>query len=351
MMYQNSSTFSFKGGRYLVCLAVALIATLGAAFGFSYYGAAHGLVDHPYQVNYRFQLDKIERSRPIETLFVGDSSLGAMLDTEVWAQLSNRSALHLALTGSDGYAGSLNMARRSLDRLRPRNLVIVHTLDMMTRDVAYVGFLQTNPEPRDEVGIPLYSRVIERFQLYTSRELVVGTVRGLMGKALGTPPTQMGKEYILLPAISGAPTETGLSKPPILSEREINPRKITFLRQLGTLCRARTLNCIYAHGPLYDEVCRASQAYLHAVQRHILSTGIDLVEGTPVCVPRSELGDAIDHVKQDLKAHYTKRYYELIAPYLDADMSQGPPSAGVEGRTARAVGNAIASPARVRGDR
>jgi hypothetical protein len=318
MTSQNSSTFSFDSGRYLAGLAAGLVAILGIFFSISYYGVDRGLIDHPYQANYRFQLAKIERSAPVETLFVGDSSLGAMMDSEVWIQHSGQPSLHLALTGSDGYAGSLNMVRRSVDRLRPRNVVIVHTLDMMTRDVAYLGFLQSNPDPASERDIPLYSRIVERFLLYVSREFIVGTLRGSVRRILGQPTTHMGLEYIRLPDVSGASAEIRHGRHPALDERAINPEKSHFLEQLVKLCNTRTLNCVYAHGPIYDEVCRTSQAFIRAVDRHIRGTGIKVAEGTPVCVPRTELADTIDHVRQDIKAQYTARYYRQVAPYLDS---------------------------------
>ncbi|MEQ9639386.1 MAG: hypothetical protein RIM84_05115 [Alphaproteobacteria bacterium] len=44
----------------------------------------------------------------------------------------------------------------------------------------------------------------------------------------------------------------------------------------------------------------------------IEALGLPVVEGTPVCLPVTDVGDAKDHVAPPLKADYTLHYYRLL---------------------------------------
>ena len=57
--------------------------------------------------------------------------------------------------------------------------------------------------------------------------------------------------------------------------------------------------------------------------------GLEPVPGTPVCLPRSALGDTVDHVAPRLRTAATRTYFALLRPYLaeadrSADAGSGP---------------------------
>ena len=316
MTSPSSFTFSSSPGTYLRWLLAAIFIGVALACSVSWLGEKFNLIDHRFYVNYHFQLSKLNDSASIDTLFVGDSSLGALLDVDAWSQLRGKPGQHLALTGSYGYAGSLNMLRHRLVGGRPRNVVIFHAVDMMTRQPAFLGYLQTLPEAAEIRDVPLLARIVDQFEFYFSRDIFVGTLRGVWHKLNGRTNNYLGKDYIRIKNVVGAPDQIGSGEHVVFSPAEIDPQKTLFLKHLAALCRAEHVNCIYAHGPIYEQICETSQAYLQDVSALIESAGLDVLPGTPVCVPRGELADTIDHVRQDLKTRYTRRYHDLLRPYL-----------------------------------
>lgn len=312
----SSSTFSSSPALYLRWLFVTVSLVVTIVVGTSWLGEKFNLIDYGYFKNYHLQLSKLESSTAIDTLFVGDSSLGALLDIDVWSQSRGKPSQHLALTGNYGYAGSLNMLQRRLIGARPRNVVIFQTFDMLTRAPAYLGYLQTLPDNVEVRGVPLQVRITEQFKFYFSREMFISTLRGILNDLIGRRHNYLGKGYALIPNETGAPGEIVPGKKFEYLPAAINPEKLVFLKQLATLCNAEKLNCVYAHGPVYERVCETSQTYLNAVSTLIKSTGLKVVAGTPVCVPQGELANTIDHIRQDLKTLYTHRYLELLKTYL-----------------------------------
>lgn len=55
-------------------------------------------------------------------------------------------------------------------------------------------------------------------------------------------------------------------------------------------------------------------AYQAALADAVRAVGLTMVEGTPLCMPIDQVGDAADHVKPDFKDEYTRRYFAIIVP-------------------------------------
>ena len=75
------------------------------------------------------------------------------------------------------------------------------------------------------------------------------------------------------------------------------------------LCRRQNRNCIYAHGPAYDQACKTLADYLQALTKRVRRAGLMVARGAPVSVPRGPLGNTMFHVRQNLKADYTQKYH------------------------------------------
>jgi hypothetical protein len=96
---------------------------------------------------------------------------------------------------------------------------------------------------------------------------------------------------------------------------------VRFLGRIAKLCAESGLRCLYAHGPTLDAICAASGAYLQEISARVRDAGLTVVEGTPVCLPPEHVGDSPDHVRPDRKQLYTRRYFDLMAPYLGPSSS------------------------------
>ena len=60
----------------------------------------------------------------------------------------------------------------------------------------------------------------------------------------------------------------------------------------------------------------ASVPAVRAVWLEVAAAGLQLVDPQPIVLPEGETGDAINHVRPDLRAAYTEKIYREIAPLL-----------------------------------
>ena len=300
---------------YLAFIALGSVATVALVLFFSVLSFRNDLVDTMNSRILHFQIGKLENAGEFDTLFVGDSSLGALLDTATWEHLSGRPTLQVALTGSYGYAGSHGMIRRAITRNRPVNIVLIHASDMMSRNVAPMGHVLARPVD-DPPKLSGYAMTRTWLSFHLNSGVLAGALKGAFKRALGLPDTRIAGGYLRLRDEIGAAAEVNSRRYADLRPDSVKNNKTQFLQEIRDLCEAEGTNCIYAHGPVYDGACRAIAEFLDAANRQIRDAGFEPVAGTPVCVPQEDLADTIDHVRPDRKAHYTERYYRLVSPYL-----------------------------------
>jgi hypothetical protein len=93
---------------------------------------------------------------------------------------------------------------------------------------------------------------------------------------------------------------------------------VKYLHKIVSLCREKSLNCFYVHGPLADPRCSRSAAYFSRSDALIEDSGIRVVRGTPLCMKTEEVGNTLDHVRPNKKAEFTRRYFQAMAIELDA---------------------------------
>ena len=316
-MSRNLSTFNSKVAAYGALTAGLAVIWLMLTLTAGVLSDKLGLTDEQWTVNYRFQLEKLDGASSAETLFVGDSSLGALMDTPTWQSLHGRPSIQLALSGNYGVAGSYNMIRRAYAKLQPKNVVIVHSVDMMTRSVADLGYLQTLPEGAPADDISFMARWQTPLRFYLSDDSLLNALRGLTQNGPGRRLDYIETEWARLPDDVGAPGDIDPRGEPGFHPDQFVPDKMTFLKKIAAFCREKGANCVFAFGPVYNEVCRKSKAYLARVQDAIAATGLTVATETPICVSRHDLADTIDHVRQDRKKHYTAVFYDRLSRHLE----------------------------------
>jgi hypothetical protein len=271
----------------------------------------HGAVV-PYQVLLAHQLKKLELPTP-STVFLGDSSLGNAISVARWQELSQDSALNLALTGSYGYVSSYNFLRRVLERGRPKNVVIMQAVDLPTRSFSQLAFDLTKPE----------GNALQRLSR-DWRETMNFTQLGTVARALFSPdgtkkadPFDAGEEvtivddYIL--QVSVAPRSRQKKR---IDAQRVSTQNMEYLAEIAALCTQEQLNCLYLHGPVAQLTCDISGAYFKAAARAIRATGITLVADQPLCLEPAAVGDSVYHVLPEHKVRITTQYYEMLRPLL-----------------------------------
>lgn len=306
-MSPSSSTFSSEAARYLgvaVLTAVLLVASIA---GISLIGIDRGLVTWKEAQLLRYQLGKIAAASRVDTLLVGDSTLGNAVDARVWSRESDRQVLSVPLTGDYGYGGSLNMLRRVLRHHRPRLVVVFQSPEMMRRHIAYDGLMYTAERLGDIRGIPPW-RLLGPLATWDIPLNML--VNGLTPR--GPDPDLIAGDYISQQMGAAEARAKVVRDARFLKPAMVHPERAVFLGEIGALCARERIVCLYAHGPYVEPQCSSIGPYLHKVDALIRASGLIVVSGTPVCMPLDEAGDAADHVAPALKEHYSEIYRSLI---------------------------------------
>lgn len=321
-MPQPSSTSSFSPGAYSA-LALATAALLAVVVAVLFHlGVVKGWVRLPESELLNTQLAKIiaESGAP-DTLVVGDSSAGNAVDAQLWSQMAGRPAINLALTGGFGYPGSLNMLRRQVDRFKPANVVIIQTISIAADPPALAGHTRSSPDLFSphmtpvEIASGLAVTAMDYLDLFALTRAVKS-----LGKA---PEVPFVNDYIAQSAPKAESERRKRTDGP--ATMVVHPETVAFLGRIATYCRAQGLNCLYAHGPMYEETCRREWVYIDDLSQRVRAAGLSLVGGTPLCLPARKLGDTDNHVHPDFKPESTRAYFHLVQATLAQSAAKGTP--------------------------
>lgn len=267
-----------------------------------------------YQKLYAYQLNKIAKSEKIETIFVGDSSLGNSVNSKLFTELSGSKSFNISLTGLHGYAGSYNMLKKTITPTT-KNVILMQSLDTLKRDVSYGGYLITISSLDDLVE--LNSR--ERGEVFNSFFKMVSSYANL--KSIVKIKLGLKKEGS---GIKGDYIKQGeaikVSEPEAFNAT-INKEKALFLKKIITFCLVNDINLIHLHGPIQKKIGLLSDAYIHKVNYFLeqLKLGqnpnFNMIEDIAL-MDDVFVGDASDHVRPEYKDLYTKKYFKLLGKYL-----------------------------------
>jgi hypothetical protein len=251
----------------------------------------------PVEILYLYQQKKALRS-DAELAFVGDSSLGNAINAELFSKLWGHTAENFALIGGFGYRGSLDMLKtvKSHDP-RLKTVILMQTTDMLTR----------KPAPAYHPSRKYFGLDLDIFNYSTLRVFY----ETLTQDSKKNQKLRITNDYIA----QGAPLSPSRIIRP-LSAQAIRPGQIEYLKKFAGYCREQGLRCFYAHGPGAEEICDGSRDYLRVAGNVIEKAGLTVISGTPVCIPRAQLGDASDHVGPAYKNLYTRRYFALLKTKL-----------------------------------
>lgn len=298
--------------RFVVRLALfvlPVVAYMGLAFAL-FLTVPH----HAFQLLQAYQEAKLEPNAEIETVLVGDSSLGNAIDAEQFSEETGSPTVSLALTGFYGYAGAYAMTRRALETFpNLKNVVVVASPDVFSRKETSRGLFLATPfselsdlEPdeqadafRDGFGMAI-STEVQRFPF----ELLLP--REHNSESLFVDESGAHVDYI---------RQSGKRASPNLKPLEVHPGKFRYLQAIEREAETAGVRVLYAHGPYWDEQLDQAAPYLDEAERDLAAAGVELVPGRPR-ISMNQMGDAADHVGSAFRADFTSSYADAIGPHL-----------------------------------
>jgi hypothetical protein len=309
-----SSISSSESRRFLRAFGLGAAILLGGLATISIASYRYGLIDVASRFIYDYQVAKIEDADEMNLVFVGDSSLGSAINADLFSELAGSPSASLALTGTYGVGASFNMIRQANDQHDVRTAVVMQGLNTMTRPYVVAGYFFTTTDLKLSELSP-----VEIAKLYLNYRTAKETLQQVMRHGfLREPPEMEGgytKQRARRPDHRAGPDDEVVNNP-LLPGMVASP-EIEFIERIAEYCESESIRCVYAHGPIYDGYCKAAAPYIESLNQAITGAGLEVVEGTPPCVPLDELGDQVDHVAPPMRESYTRWYYERLRPYLE----------------------------------
>lgn len=308
-----SSISSSETRLYLRVFGLTSVILLAVLAGISAASYRYGLIDVATRWIYDHQVAKIEGAHEMKTIFVGDSSLGSAIDTALFSKLSGSPSASLALSGTYGVGASFNMIRRANDRHEVRTAVVMQSLNTMTRPDVVAGYFFTTAKLELTELSP-----IELAKLYLNYRTAKETIQQVQRRGFKRePPSLEGGHIAQKKRRTGRDgPEEEVKNQPFLPGM-VSGAEIDFVVRIADYCESESIRCVYAHGPIYDGYCRTAGPYIESLNEAITGAGLEVVEGTPACLPLAEVGDQVDHIAPSMREPYTRWYYERLRPYLN----------------------------------
>jgi len=265
----------------------------------------------------RYQLERIALPDPVHTLLVGDSSLGNAVSAPLFSAVTGRPALSLALTGSFGVQGSVNMALRAMQHHPEiRNVVFFQTLDIFQRRSGTWPYATVDPWcPQTWRSIAVSDGVTAIDVLAGYLQFVTDLGHLRHGMTDMTPELSAGTLYTEQAdsRFNNGGRTLGVKNWITGTPRE---RVVQALDEFAAYCAARGVRCIFVFGPMHEEVIAHSAGYVREVWRLLNKTRHLTVVPELFPLSADRLGDSEDHVAPEFQAETTRQYARRLEEFL-----------------------------------
>lgn len=307
--------------QYVMRIAACLALLLGLAVLISVNGLDNCIGADRYSCGLlHYQQKKIAgSSKSIDLAFFGDSSLGNAVDAKQLSEISHQSIVNLALNGAMGLPVIYLQMKEALAQPHIRNAVIMLSPEAYRHHYKRGSALfvsQTYAKPDLLLGISprvAFSNGLALSEMIFDEDVQRAGLRYILGgpaEVLECPGCA-DLDYIVQSDKRVTPGDSDLSlwKGPY---RDYDP----FLERIVDLCQRYQVNCLYMHGPIMQEALDNNPTYVSAVDRKIEKFGLMLVAAMPIIIPDDDVGNAINHVRPDLRPLYSERIFKILQPML-----------------------------------
>jgi hypothetical protein len=301
----------------LVAIIMTALAAMTVLAGIGIYACLECDVLH-------FQESKIATLSPdVETVILGDSSIGYGLDAKVFSELSHRKTVSLALTGFNyGMGGAYALLTEVLSRARPRNVLIAMSAQTLAVAISKLGgkpirgFVQAahrHPQLLFTVNREISWQVTKEIgvEIFDEQLLMDG-----IAYVRGARPV-IADYFFTYDYYAPSTDVVQVPKTSTYALEAVPPADYdVFFERIARLCKANGINCIFMYGPLMQKIVEHSQPTLQRLTSQIERAGIKVIGQSPIEIPDQDLGNTINHIQPRLRAAYTKKAYDLVAASL-----------------------------------
>ena len=298
--------------RYLVTFLGGMIIIIGTVCSTNFVG--YFVLDRtPHSDLLSDQIRKLEAIEKPGLILLGDSALGNGVSAKKLDDILRLPITSLALTGSWGYGSALGLLQRFREDRLPKTVILVFSIDAMSRSVNHQGLLLATPHRLTEMTANvdvIKSAAALLFSWENTKEWI--RIR-LLGDALELDATA---DYIPQGESIADYPERIRKRRQLGANLSINKSRLYYLRRIVAFCTRKRIDCFYAHGPIEKTYLKENRAFVVRATRAIQSLGLRVVAETPIQLVPAQLGDTLDHVAPRHKSSTTARFGALLARHI-----------------------------------
>lgn len=280
----------------LICLLIISIISLFSLIIFAY---KLGYNDPEIElINYQF--NKLKKKN-VNIIFIGDSSLGNLIDSSTWENLTKKSTLNLALTGKFQYKGNLALIKKISNKKKIKINIISSFMNWSIGEKNLYNIINH------------YDNIFFRNYYLVWFNLNRVSIKKIISFYLGIDKDEDNYNYI---------KNDYIVQGKIINEKNldisfltsiINLDKIKSLENIKNYCDFNGLDCEFFHGPIAKKICNNNKfgEYLIYLNKNLKKNNLKFNDNF-ICFDQKHIGDGEDHINNNFKTEYTKVFYNLI---------------------------------------
>ncbi len=263
----------------------------------------------------------------IDTVLLGDSSLGYGIDTPTFSKITNSNTIKLALSGAAGIEGALGMLLEVNKKHNVKNVVLVFRTAQFIKHFYVRSFVLGVVKSQSNFSSTLRSHpfiVNEFIKTMFSTEISMKSLKMILSKKnKNRSDANLSFEGEYYPLLD---RDVFLKRNiPIIDtefktwhRESIDNYLFYTLESIQKICKKNNINCIYSHGPMLELDCKKQEMlnpdYLSYINEKIIDIGFALQNKAPFCFPKKYFTDKlipglfVNIVNEKHKKDVTKKY-------------------------------------------
>ncbi len=250
---------------------------------------------------YSYQLQKINNINQSGNLyFLGDSSLGNLIDANYFTDRIGTKTYNLALTEIYGYAGQLNILKRILQKdSNPKKIFFINSIYFINLNIDEEAFYLTSQNLKDIFEASNQIDYIKHSYRYLFKYAKAEKEFNL-DKYSNFFSSNINYDYII------QSKDKYIFKPDLINDYQ---SKYYYLNKILNLCNNYNLECIFMNGPISNKYLKLHKEYADNTYKFLnkhLIQGVYL--NKKIVIENNDLGDTQIHINYNSKKKYTDKY-------------------------------------------
>ena len=254
---------------------------------------------------YSYQLEKINKIKSEGNLyFLGDSSLGNLIDANYFSERTGIKTYNLALTEIYGYSGQLNLLKKIIKKdKKPNKIILINSIYFLNLNIDNEAFYLTSQNFKDIFETSNQIEYIKHIYRYLLKYAKAKDEFNL-DKYKNFYSSNIINDYIV------QSKDAYIFKPKLIKNYKI---KNYYLKKILNFCIQNNIECIFMNGPISNEYLNLHKEYAFNTYKFLnenLSKELYLTK--KIIIEKEDLGDTQIHINYKNKKKYTDKYIKYL---------------------------------------